>query len=711
MKFLQIFQKSSAKKRFTAFLSFLLISISVFTFQACHKDALFENQSNMGQPTPTIKIEDAKAWFEQQIRNQGSQSSLLGDSLQLFGTTSPEWQLAINDFSKIGKEFILAPIDLTYDKKTAGTKLAITKDVNGNFVGAYMMYIADETYDKQTQGNYQPENFTGSIVYIGLDGKYLSGVYVQNGKMNGLVRAVKKNNSTTSGLNPRDVECFTYEVKATSARDISLKTMELTTCVFSGGGWTGNINTYNNFNTGGLPIGGGDITSTGGGGDTWGGNQPTNVFGNHLSDMQLQQYLIDNGFESDLSYFAANSDVARLIRSYVGFTGDEFKKLKAHRLIDALRDFPEYNTWYKEAGLPRLEADVLDKYVNAGFTVEEYVAMRVDFVLFDHVKAFLDKYNHNEAAVYATKKHVVLYNSNTNYNNNFNLLPYNEKIELIPFAVTLNEAHLDPVNSYLLIKWWLKKTPEQRIQFIKGFYHQTNDFVEGILGTVEFYKRMAQQLAKGGRYCVTNNCSDLPILPKIESDFFVHLLESIREVFVKAANGDEYAQGQLLFEAAMFFVPVGEELRVTSKITPKFLFRGTSEGFIGSEALRRLGITPTSMDPAIATVFATESSNFGSGVLYIVKLETLEAQGIKTTVGNVLEKIEVEVPLLMQPAEFPAKSFIKISADRARQILREMGIDIPTIIRKDGGQMDQILKALPPMTEQQIETFIFKAQQ
>jgi hypothetical protein len=92
-------------------------------------------------------------------------------------------------------------------------------------------------------------------------------------------------------------------------------------------------------------------------------------------------------------------------------------------------------------------------------------------------------------------------------------------------------------------------------------------------------------------------------------------------------------------------------------------------------------------------------------------METLEAEGVKIIGGNVLEKLEKEIPLMMQPLEFPSKSFIKISAERARQILKEMGIDVPSYITKEGGQMNEILRGLPEMTKEQVEIFITKAQQ
>jgi hypothetical protein len=55
------------------------------------------------------------------------------------------------------------------------------------------------------------------------------------------------------------------------------------------------------------------------------------------------------------------------------------------------------------------------------------------------------------------------------------------------------------------------------------------------------------------------------------------------------------------------------------------LFRGTTEGYPGSATHQALGITPTSLDPATATIFATESatSSGGLGVVHIASSEGL----------------------------------------------------------------------------------------
>ena len=345
-----------------------------------------------------------------------------------------------------------------------------------------------------------------------------------------------------------------------------------------------------------------------------------------------------------------------------------------------------------------------------GFADTEFEILYNDKKLFTQVEHFFIAFGRGETQKNIVRQHEALYHSNAKYRTKFSSLSFTDQTELMPTCIMLKQLETDPITLYLILDWWFSKTPSERAQFMDGFGHQAGELYDGIAGTVTFFQKWTVQLLKNGKYCATGNCNSVPANLAIESDFVIKLFNTYKEIIKKAIAGDNFAQGQLMFEAAMFLVPI-EELQVTKAFKPNYLLRGTSEGFAGSAALRELGITPTSMNPAVATVFAIESRNFGNGVLHIAKTETLQSQGIKIIEGNVLEQIEKEIPLTIQPIDFPSKSFITITAERARQILKEMGIDLPSYITKDGGQMDQILKELPEMTKEQIEIFITKAKQ
>lgn len=136
----------------------------------------------------------------------------------------------------------------------------------------------------------------------------------------------------------------------------------------------------------------------------------------------------------------------------------------------------------------------------------------------------------------------------------------------------------------------------------------------------------------------------------------------------------------------------------------KFLFRGTSEGFEGSNGNQKLQVTPTSSDPAVATIFAINAKNHGKGILQIALPENL--QGVNYT-GNVLQSMEIEIGVGLAPVEFSKKVSVTITAEQAQGILKDMGIEIPSNIRL--GEVSKIIENTPRMTQSQINEFYIKA--
>lgn len=79
----------------------------------------------------------------------------------------------------------------------------------------------------------------------------------------------------------------------------------------------------------------------------------------------------------------------------------------------------------------------------------------------------------------------------------------------------------------------------------------------------------------------------------------------------------------------------------TNQDSPSFYFRGTTRGYTGSEATRQSGSTPTSWHPGVATLFATQAEQHGSGVLHIATPEDLS--GISTGGKNWRSGLEKEI--------------------------------------------------------------------
>ena len=60
--------------------------------------------------------------------------------------------------------------------------------------------------------------------------------------------------------------------------------------------------------------------------------------------------------------------------------------------------------------------------------------------------------------------------------------------------------------------------------------------------------------------------------------------------------------------------------------------------------------------------------------------------------SNIFEQSEKEVAVNLKPVDFTEKASIKLTAQQARGILKEMGYDLPSRI-KSKGQIDELLKS------------------
>ena len=129
------------------------------------------------------------------------------------------------------------------------------------------------------------------------------------------------------------------------------------------------------------------------------------------------------------------------------------------------------------------------------------------------------------------------------------------------------------------------------------------------------------------------------------------------------------------------------------------LFRGTTQGYPGNPGLQRIGVTPTSRDPGVATLFAAESSRFGRGVVHIVR-----ARDVPTDRGNVLSALEAEVAVLLPPAEL-ARRARTVSLDAARSALECLGLQIPRRIQNKR-DLDRAIRELTKLSDEQIAEFL-----
>lgn len=137
---------------------------------------------------------------------------------------------------------------------------------------------------------------------------------------------------------------------------------------------------------------------------------------------------------------------------------------------------------------------------------------------------------------------------------------------------------------------------------------------------------------------------------------------------------------------------------------PEHLFRGTTRGFEGSPGVQRHGITPTSSDPGVATVFATQAERFGDAVVEIYPRRAL--QGVPVHEGYIVR--EAEWPVELSPGELSARASVQVPSTVAREILSEMGVNVPRRVRNE--DIDPLLEYdIPKLTPGQITRFVEEA--
>jgi hypothetical protein len=134
-----------------------------------------------------------------------------------------------------------------------------------------------------------------------------------------------------------------------------------------------------------------------------------------------------------------------------------------------------------------------------------------------------------------------------------------------------------------------------------------------------------------------------------------------------------------------------------------YLFRGTTIGWPGHDSLRELGITPTSADPLVATLFALHCLRYGKGIVqFCLRREVEHLIGE----ANSLAEIEVEVALNILPDLF-TQHYVVHTVDSviAASILRGLGYELPAVIsRKRIFEIE--LEAAGRLSQDEIATFI-----
>ncbi|HUE73075.1 MAG TPA: hypothetical protein VMP01_19480 [Pirellulaceae bacterium] len=133
-----------------------------------------------------------------------------------------------------------------------------------------------------------------------------------------------------------------------------------------------------------------------------------------------------------------------------------------------------------------------------------------------------------------------------------------------------------------------------------------------------------------------------------------------------------------------------------------FLYRGTTVGWPGNDVLQQLGLTPTTEDPIVATLFAFWSARYGEAIV-----QACEVRAVAALVhpSNWRSQVECEVVIAVAPAAFTQKYVVtSIRAQTARTLLAEMSYELAPGFA-DLNEFLIRLKETPRLSEREIERF------
>ncbi|OZV84425.1 hypothetical protein CA850_00760 [Micromonospora echinospora] len=173
-------------------------------------------------------------------------------------------------------------------------------------------------------------------------------------------------------------------------------------------------------------------------------------------------------------------------------------------------------------------------------------------------------------------------------------------------------------------------------------------------------------------------------------------------VAVRNFAGDERMHDLTVADIHTYYVLAGKQPVLVHNCDP--VFRGTTRGYEGSPGVQSAGVTPTSSDPGVATIFATHSEQYGSHSVVQIALPE-DVAGFERYPGYIPREAEVQFDML--PAEFARRASMEIPASTARGILERMGINVPRTIHID--DLNPLLEFTPKLSRNQIAQFVEEA--
>ena len=355
--------------------------------------------------TPTITVAEVKDWYEKTLAEQKGTSSLREDSILLIDV-GPRWTESLNGFSLTTNEFLMTPLTLSASQQHSQFKLLTTRQADGSLTGKLAIYTPTPAYHIAKNGKYSVSDFTGTVLYTDLSGKFEYGHYIENGLYKGQAFAKSRDRPNTNTLGVRECTTISYTIcidfdPGQVLRPGCMYTVDvsITTCTGSSTAGSGN-------GSGGM--------GSGGGGGAWNTSQPTNLFSTNeiealrtkfrnanLDDifytLELHQGLL-KAADSFLEARGWNSLNKPAIESLVNTTG-EYAALAGY--LTALSIYTDFYNANVNTNTLVSTFVAFAKYHKAGFTAEEFADLYANQSLFTEAYNFLNLNNFNSESIKA----------------------------------------------------------------------------------------------------------------------------------------------------------------------------------------------------------------------------------------------------------------------------------------------------------------------
>ena len=129
------------------------------------------------------------------------------------------------------------------------------------------------------------------------------------------------------------------------------------------------------------------------------------------------------------------------------------------------------------------------------------------------------------------------------------------------------------------------------------------------------------------------------------------------------------------------------------------VFRGTTRGYPGGGS----GVTFTSTDPGVATVFAVQKRGLGTPVIEIARKADLAHVPRLPSTSPSLARIEAEIIFDISPTEF-SRLATQVPLDDAVRALNGMGVRVPSNVPLS--DVSSVLRELQKLNQTQIDEFL-----